>query len=42
MVEKDLRNRKMRKEWSDGEYMLSKWNSVLRATDAIPGASGEL
>ena len=36
MAEKNLRKRKMSKEWSDGENMLSKWNSLLRATDAIP------
>lgn len=36
MVGKDLRKPKMSKEWSDGENMLSEWNSLLRATDAIP------
>ena len=27
MVEKNLKKRKISKEWSDGENMLSKWNS---------------
>lgn len=45
-VGKGLRKRKMRKNKNKnsqmGENRLSKRNSLLRATDAIPGASGEL